>query len=182
MNNEQRRFSVKKSFFFLVILITIAAVIGVYFIGKGVAAYREQKSMHRFEAVVARVIDGDTVVTDSGEKIRLLGVDTPELHHPDFPEQPFAKEARQYVVERIGGKKCVFEYTDMDHYDKYGRTLAFIYIDGDLVNSELVKKGFGYASPNKYLSKTREFLILENIARKFRSGLWEYQEGGQKKK
>ena len=89
-----------KSFFVLVILITFAAVIGVYFVGRGVSAYKERKSMHKFEAVVKRVIDGDTVVTDSGEKIRFLGVDTPELHHPDFPEQPYAREAMLYTAGR----------------------------------------------------------------------------------
>ena len=47
---------------------------------------------------------------------------------------------------------------------------------------ELVKKGYGYASVNKNLSSTKEYLVVENIAKKFRAGLWQYQEGGQKKK
>jgi micrococcal nuclease len=171
-----------KKFIVWTLLITAAAVIGVYFTGRGITSYKERSSMHKFEAVVQRVIDGDTVVTDGGEKIRLLGVDTPELHHPDFPEQPFAREAMQYTKERVDGKKCVFEYTNLDHYDKYGRTLAFIYADGSLVNSELVKKGLGYASINKHLSRTREFMVVESIAKKFRLGIWQYKDGGQEKK
>jgi micrococcal nuclease len=171
-----------KKFIVIALLVTVAAVVAVFCAGLGIRSYREKSSMHSFEAVVAKVVDGDTVWTDKGEKIRLLGIDTPELHHPDYPVQAFAQEAKDYVSGRILGKKCVFEYSDLDHYDKYGRTLAFIYIDGDLVNAEIVKKGFGYASVNKYLSKTREFLVIENIARKFRMGLWQYEEGGQKKK
>ncbi len=171
-----------KRFITMVILATIVGIMAVYFAGLGIKNISEKNSLHKFEAVVEKVVDGDTVVTDAGEKVRFLGVDTPELHHPDRPEEPFAQEAKQYVKERIEGKKCVFEYTDRDHYDKYGRTLAFIYIDGDLLNSELVKKGYGYASVSKFISKTKEFLVLENIAKKFRLGLWQYKEGGQKKK
>jgi hypothetical protein len=45
-----------------------------------------------------------------------------------------------------------------------------------------VKKGFAYASPNKYISKTKEFLVIETIAKKFKTGIWETEEGGQVKK
>jgi micrococcal nuclease len=171
-----------KRFFIVTLLVTLAAVVAVFCAGLGIKSYREKAAMHSFEAVVAKVVDGDTVWTDRGEKIRLLGIDTPELHHPDYPVQAFAQQAKDYVAGRILGKKCIFEYSDFDHYDKYGRTLAFIYLDGDLINAEIVKKGLGYASPNKNIPRTREFLVLENIAKKFRAGLWEYQEGGQIKK
>lgn len=171
-----------KRFFIITMLVTLAAVVVVFCAGLWMKSYREKASMHSFEAIVAKVVDGDTVWTDKGEKIRLLGIDTPELHHPDYPVQAFAQEAKDYVAGRILGKKCVFEYSDLDHYDKYGRTLAFIYLDGNLVNAEIVKKGLGYASANRLISKTADFLVIENIAKKFRVGLWQYEEGGQKKK
>lgn len=144
--------------------------------------YNETKAVRSFEASVERVIDGDTVVLDNGQKVRLLGINAPELHHPDYPVQKYGEEAKDYLKNRVEGKKCRIEYTILDQYDKYDRLLAFIYIDGALVNGELVKKGFAFATPNRYVSKTKEFLVIENIAKKFKIGLWETEEGGQVKK
>ena len=134
------------------------------------------------DAVVARVVDGDTVVLEDGQKVRLLGIDTPETKHPDRPVEKGGEEAKNYLKKRVEGKMCVLEYTLNDQYDVYDRLLALIYEDGGLVNAELVKKGLAYASPNKYMSRTKEFLVLENIAKKFKKGIWETEEGGQAKK
>jgi len=159
------------------VLIFIVLAAGVY-----VRDYNEKKSIRSINAVIERVVDGDTVVLDSGEKVRLLGINAPELHHPDYPVQKYGQEAKDYLKNRVEGKKCRLEYSILDQYDKYNRLLALIYLDGALINGELVKKGLAFATPNKYISKTREFLVIENIAKKFKLGLWETEEGGQAKK
>jgi micrococcal nuclease len=141
--------------------------------------YTEKKNIHSIESVVEKVVDGDTVLLENGQKVRLLGIDAPETAHPDRPVQKCGLEAKKYLKSRVEGKRCVIEYTMRDKYDVYDRLLAFIYADGGLVNAELVKKGLAYAQPSKYMSRTKEFLVLENIAKKFKKGIWESEQGGQ---
>jgi micrococcal nuclease len=83
--------------------------------------------------LVTRVIDGDTIVIDNKEHIRLVGVNTPELH--PTPE-PGALEAKQFMEERCLGKKVGLDVDDAKPKDKYERTLAVVYIDngGSWVN------------------------------------------------
>jgi len=140
---------------------------------------------------VARVTDGDTVVLSDGRKVRLLGIDTPELNDParnrrnanrtetDFETvQAFAYKATVFVKGLIEGKEVRLEYDDVnikiDHKDKYGRTLAYIYrvSDGMFVNAEIVKQGYGFAYtrfPFKYME---EFRGYEREARENERGLW----------
>jgi endonuclease YncB( thermonuclease family) len=179
---QLKRRRMKFGFYVKTGIITGLMIFIVFAAGVFVKNYNEQKSIQRFDAVVQRVIDGDTVVLDSGEKVRLLGIDSPELHHPDYPVQKYGEEAKQYMKKRVEGKKVTLEYTVLDKYDKYNRLLAFIYLDGANVNSEMVKKGLAYASVNQYMSKTKEFMVIENIARRFKVGIWETEEGGQVKK
>jgi micrococcal nuclease len=172
----------KYSFFVKTGIITGVLIFIVFAAGVYVRDYNEKKSIRFIDAEIEKVVDGDTVVLDSGEKVRLLGINAPELHHPDYPVQKYGQEAKDYLKNRVEGKKCRLEYSILDQYDKYNRLLALIYLDGALVNGELVKKGFAFAVPNKFISKTREFLVIENIAKRFKIGIWETEEGGQTKK
>ena len=80
-----------------------------------------------------------------GERVRLIGVDTPELHHPVKPVQHFAREARDYVQSRVAGRDVRLEY-DQTRRDRYGRTLAYVFLaDGSLLNLELIERGYGFA-------------------------------------
>ena len=74
---------------------------------------------------VKRVIDGDTIILNNGEKVRLLGVDTPELHHPQKPVQCYAQEAKKFTEKQVLGKivKLTFEGPKKYHY---GRTLDWV--------------------------------------------------------
>lgn len=121
---------------------------------------------------VVTVIDGDTIVLDGGEKIRLIGVDTPETVHPNKPVEYFGKEASAFTRRLCEGKKVRLEY-DLDRVDKYGRTLAYVYLeDGTFVNAEIIKQGYGHAYtrfPFKYMGEFRKY---EREARKNRRGLW----------
>jgi micrococcal nuclease len=163
-------------------IITGLLIFAVFAAGVLIKQFNEKRAIKRMDAVVLRVVDGDTVMLLGGQKVRLLGIDTPETKHPDRPVEKGGVEAKNYLKKRVEGKKCVLEYTMKDQFDVYDRLLALIYADGGLVNAELVKNGLAYASPNKYMSRTKEFLVLENIAKKFKKGIWETEEGGQAKK
>ena len=121
---------------------------------------------------VTRVVDGDTIVLDTGEKVRLIGVDTPETKHPKKPVEYFGKEASAFTKRICEGKKVRLEY-DQTKRDRYGRVLAYVYLkDGTFVNAEIIRRGYGHAYtrfPFKYLEEFRRY---EREARENHRGLW----------
>ncbi|MCZ6490037.1 MAG: thermonuclease family protein [Acidobacteria bacterium] len=121
---------------------------------------------------VVRVVDGDTLLLDRNERVRLIGVDTPETVDPRRPVQRFGKEASAFTKRMAEGKKVRLEY-DRDRTDRFGRTLAYVYLeDGTFLNAEIVKQGYGHAYtqfPFKYLE---EFRGYEHEARGAQRGLW----------
>lgn len=125
---------------------------------------------------VKQVIDGDTISLGNGEKVRLIGVDTPETKHPQKPVERFGKEAYLFTKRMVEGKEVRLEY-DWQRKDRYGRLLAYVYlIDGAFLNAEIIKQGYGFAYtkyPFKYLD---EFKRYEKEAREQRKGLWEDRE------
>ena len=127
---------------------------------------------------VKRVVDGDTIQLSNGEKVRLIGVDTPELHHPNKPVQYFAEEAYQFVKKLIEGQEVRLEY-DWERKDKYGRTLAYVYrtSDGLFLNAEIIKQGYGFAYTKFPFKKLDEFRKLEQEAREKQLGLWKITVG-----
>lgn len=124
-------------------------------------------------AFVARAVDGDTLKLSTGERIRLIGVDTPETKHPKKPVEYFGKEAAAFTRREIEGREVRLEY-DWQKQDKYGRILAYVYRipDNFFLNVEIIKQGYGHAYtrfPFKYLD---EFRTYEREAREERRGLW----------
>jgi micrococcal nuclease len=130
---------------------------------------------------VTRVIDGDTLLLSDGDKVRLIGVDTPELYHPLKLVQYFAREASEFTREMVEGKKVRLEY-DWQKRDKYGRLLAYVYLeDGTLLNSEIIRQGYGFAYtkyPFRYLEEFRQY---QREARENGRGLWEHKERKNRK-
>jgi len=122
---------------------------------------------------VARVIDGDTVELVNGDRLRYIGVDTPEEVDPRKPVQCFAKEAADANKNLVEGKSIVF-YKDISDRDKYGRWLGFVYLDdGTFVNLALVREGFAFNySYEPDISKANEFEKAEAQARVAGRGLW----------
>jgi micrococcal nuclease len=130
--------------------------------------------------LVTKVIDGDTVVLENGEKVRYLGIDTPELHHPKKEVECFAYQAYEKNKELVLGKK-VFLQKDISEKDKYGRLLRYVFLDEKMstneesfVNLYLVKNGFAYATtfpPDvKYVNL---FLTAQKEAYQKNLGLWQ---------
>jgi len=109
------------------------------------------------EFIVSRVIDGDTIELTNGITIRYIGINTPEVGQPGAEE---ATEANRALVE---GKKVRLEY-DVQKQDKYGRTLAYVYLeDGIFVNAELVKQG--YAQVATYPPNVKYVIKAEHLTR-----------------
>jgi micrococcal nuclease len=126
---------------------------------------------------VIRVVDGDTIVVSPNEKVRLIGVDTPETVHPKKAVACFGKEAKQFTRDAVDGKTIRLVpdkvNTKRRHKDRYGRTLAYAYLaDGTMLNAELIRQGYAHAYtrfPFRYLV---EFRQIERAARTQGLGLW----------
>jgi micrococcal nuclease len=132
---------------------------------------------------VKKVVDGDTFWIDDGSpkglKVRLIGVDAPESRNSGTKETAyFGREASDYLSSLIAEKKVRLEY-DAGHFDRYGRTLAYVYLeDGTFVNADLVKNGYATVMtvpPNVKYADT--FLKLERKARNKNKGLWKNNAG-----
>ena len=112
---------------------------------------------------VTRVIDGDTIVLDGDERVRLIGVDTPETVHPQKPVEYFGKEASAFTRRMVEGDRVRLEYEQgMPREDRYGRTLAYVYLEGGrLLNLEIIEGGYGHAYTRFPFSKMEEFRAAE---------------------
>ena len=144
------------------------------------------KSYNYADILVQRAVDGDTLKLETGERVRLIGIDTPEMHESDKlyrdsqrtgedvrTIQELGKRAYEFTKKLVEGKRVILEF-DVERYDKYKRLLAYVYLkDGTFVNAEIVKQG--YASlmtipPNAKYSNL--LLKLYQEARANKRGLW----------
>lgn len=130
---------------------------------------------------VISVIDGDTVVLDNGEVVRMIGVLTPKAKHGKQEGQPLGEQARNLTEELILGKQIEIYFDKAfgpnGHRDKYGRALAYISLSKGLeilvINQELLKLGAGYlADIPEECSYARQLKSAEFEARKRKVGVW----------
>lgn len=123
-------------------------------------------------AFVAKVVDGDTIVLSTGEKVRYIGVDTPETHHPFKKVECFGQEAFQENKSLVENKEIRLE-KDVSDKDKYGRLLRYVYVGDIFVNDYLARSG--YASSATFppdIKFQEQFQNAESEARKNNRGLW----------
>ena len=119
-----------------------------------------------------RVVDGDTIILDGRERVRLVGVDTPETKDPRKPVQYFGKEASLFTERLVEGRRVRLEY-DHTRRDRYGRTLAYVFLEnGTFVNLEIVRQGYGHAYTKYPFRRMDEFRRAETTAREAGKGLW----------
>ena len=150
-----------------VFLATSRGGAGAAFSGGSCNPFRQ--SGDRVRAKVSRVIDGDTIVIGGGERVRYLGVDTPEVGEDPEPFGPQATELNRRLVEG----RSVLLVKDTSDRDRFGRLLRFVYADGILVNAELVREGFARAVVFPPDDRHAGCLAaLEEEARRERRGLW----------
>jgi micrococcal nuclease len=128
-------------------------------------------------SLVTRTVDGDTfvaLVDGEEEKVRMVGMDTPESVDPRKPVQCFAHEASARLKELIAGRavKLVPDAKSADK-DKYGRLLRYVYMeDGTFINAEMISEGYARAYTKFRFEKPVEFLKLQSLARAAGRGLW----------
>ena len=131
----------------------------------------------RVSARIVRVVDGDTVVArvgDATERVRYIGVDTPESVKPDTPVECFAKQAAAANRRLVDGRRVTL-LIGREGRDRYGRLLAYVFVGGSdrSVNATLVARGFGHVltiPPND--SQAPAYRRLERRARERAAGLW----------
>jgi micrococcal nuclease len=140
-------------------------------------------SAARLQARVARVIDGDTIELDTGDRVRLLAVDTPETVHPTKAVERFGQAAADFTKAMLTGERIslVLDQNSAvrQHRDRYGRLLAYVFRDRDNLdfNAELVKEGYAYAYLKYPTERGKEFLGYQAEARQARRGLWAEPSG-----
>lgn len=169
-----------KKYIFPIFILIIGVLIGYTFILQ--TPYKKIKTNKKHTSSpfvrVTEVIDGDTFKIDSGEKVRLVGVDTPELHHPKKPVQCFGKEAMAKTKKLIEGKTVRLE-KDVSETDMYGRLLRLVYLSNDsnqpvlFLNNYLVEEGFARIATFPPDVKFAElFRQSQQEAMKNNKGLW----------
>ena len=112
------------------------------------------------------MIDGDTIVLNGGERVRLLGIDSPESVNRRQPIQCFAREASKFLSDLTINKVVRVEHEGRKK-DRYGRTVAYVYLeDGTLLNAVMVERGFAFAYLKYPFSRSEQFSQLENVAQR----------------
>ncbi len=128
------------------------------------------------QGLLTGIVDGDTFVCrfqDGKEvKIKLIGVNIPETHHPKKGEEYYGKEAEEFTKNILSGKRVKLEL-DVQPLDRYGRLLAYVYFeDGTFFNALLIQEGYAQAMtipPNVRYQDV--FLKLQREAREKNKGL-----------
>lgn len=138
------------------------------------------------DVLVKRAVDGDTLLLETGERVRLIGIDTPEMHESDKLNRDSKRSSQdvetikalgrrsyQFTRDLVEGKRVSLEF-DVERYDRYKRLLAYVYLkDGTFVNAEIIKQGYAslmtYPPNVKYVDTFKE---LYKEARENNRGLW----------
>ena len=119
------------------------------------------------------VDDGDTIVVAGGERVRYLGINTPEVAHKDEPGEPFGDEAKAFNKKLVQGRWINLELAEQQR-DPYGRLLAYVFLaDGTFVNGELVRQGYAHLLRKQpKLRYWERLLALQRQALKEKKGMW----------
>ncbi len=137
-----------------------------------------QSDQSGFVVTILKVVDGDTVDIDINgrtERVRLIGVNTPETKHPTKPIECFGPEASAYMTELLPKGTTVRIERDVEARDRYGRMLLYLYRDSDnlFINLDLVSRGYGTPmsiEPNTF--HRNDFVRAAALAEVSNVGLW----------
>lgn len=145
--------------------------------GRAVKFNNPSSSAGTNEVIVKHVIDGDTILVEingTTEKVRLIGINTPEIHHPTKGVERYGYEAKRFTSGLLKeGDRIKLEF-DLQKRDKYGRLLAYVYLsDGRFLNALLVQEGYAQVYTIPPNVKYQElFVKLQKEARAQGRGLW----------
>ena len=121
---------------------------------------------------VRRVYDGDTIELDDGRKIRLIGVDAPEVESPYSKAEKYGQASKKHLRKLLNQKK-VYIKVGPTTYDKYGRTLAYVYADDVLINGRMIRDGWAQAYIRFNYKYKDLFVAYEKEARAKGIGMWQ---------
>jgi micrococcal nuclease len=156
----------------------LALILVIALAGCG-AAKQTASAPGRDTAKVIRAVDGDTLevsLKGAKQKVRLIGVDTPETKKPNTPVMYYGQEASDYTKKRLEGKTVELEW-DVDRTDQYDRLLAYVWLGDEMFNRTLVQEGYARIAtfpPNvKYVDL---FKKDQESARSKGKGIWKDYE------
>lgn len=143
--------------------------------------YKSNLPLDNNEVELVKCVDGDTarfLINGNEETVRFLAIDTPETVKPGTPVQPYGKEASDYTCNILtNASEIKLEYEEGNQTDKYGRGLAWIFADGELVQENLISEGYGKVA---YLygdyRYTSDLQRAETLAKENRLGIWSEEE------
>lgn len=128
---------------------------------------------YQYRYPLEHVIDGDTLIVPPDRRIRLLGINAPEVSHYQSPAEPGGEAARDWLRKRLGNDQIIVEY-DQEKHDKYQRELAYVFSEDKLINTELLAEGLAVLTlrpPNLRYSK--QFIAAQQKAERQQKGLWQ---------
>ena len=122
---------------------------------------------------VEYVYDGDTILLNTGDKVRYLGIDTPEIDRKGGKSEFMASAARKFNLKLVKRARIRLEF-DKEKKDHYGRQLAYIFLaNGDMVNALLVRNGFAHVMFNQLNLKYKDLLLKsQQKAMEEKLGIW----------
>ncbi|GKU80845.1 thermonuclease family protein [Niallia sp. NCCP-28] len=143
------------------------------------SAVEEEKTENkRVNVSLEKAIDGDTISVrykGNKESVRFLLIDTPETAHPRLGAQPYGKEAKEFTKQIVENADTLeLEFDIGQNRDKYGRLLAYVYADGEMVQKQLLQKGLArvayiYDPNTRYVDV---FTTIQKKAQKLGVGIW----------
>lgn len=146
---------------------------------------KEESTYKKVAVELDKAIDGDTIAVlykGKSEKVRFLLVDTPETSHPRLGEQPYGKEAKEFTKELVEQAKTLeLEFDIGQNRDKYGRLLAYVYADGQMIQEQLLQKGLArvayvYAPNTRYVDP---FTAIQKKVKQEGIGIWKVENYAQ---
>lgn len=154
----------RNSFYLYLVVFIVSFVLNFFFLFKQYKNFLFKK-INRMEAIVIKVVDGDTFDTNKGERIRLYEIDAPE-----YPKDCLGVDAKARMEDLVLNKKISFERIEKDNF---GRTLAYVYLDRLLINEVMTEEGLAYFEKGKTV--TENSLIIEQFQDKAKlasRGVW----------
>ncbi len=138
------------------------------------------ETYHNQTVAVVEIFDGDTIAVNIPDgdapttRVRLIGVDTPETHHPTLPVMYYGPQATEFTRQKVLGRQVTLKLDTIgDIRDRYGRLLAYVVIDEqEVLNAELIAKGYGYAYLPFPHSDSHKYKMLMDEAIEAKRGLW----------
>ena len=128
------------------------------------------------------VYDGDTILLENTQRVRYLGIDSPEIDHKEGKSEFLAHESRKLNIRLVKRAQIRLEF-DKEQKDHYGRLLAYVFLkDGEMVNAILVRKGMAHVLLNNRGLKHGNFLLeCQRKAMKEKLGIWSRPRKGDEK-